>query len=88
VNSIDTTWGSWSLNWDGTALCHDGGYRIELHEISDVDWWAEHLRGKDWATPEVVADFYRAVAAVKGMLADFKTRNPRLFASEAEGDSR
>lgn len=64
MNSIETTWGSWSLGYDGTVLCHDGGYGIELADIRDVGWWAEHLRGKGWGTPQVVADFYRAVSAV------------------------
>jgi hypothetical protein len=59
----DTAWGSWSLNWDGSVLVHDGGYGIALADIDgdrDASWWMEHLRGKGWATPDVRVDFWCA----------------------------
>jgi hypothetical protein len=66
MNTTQTTWGSWSLRWDGTVLCHDGGYSVALDDIRDLEWWIEHLRGKGWATTEVLNDFWYAVMSVKG----------------------
>ncbi len=61
---MSDAWGSWTLGYDGTVLCHDGGYGVELERVngaSDIEWWMEHLRGKGWATDQVVADFRSAV---------------------------
>lgn len=62
----ETTWGSWSLGHDGTVLSHDGGYGIALGDIpthASELIWIEHLRGKGWATDEVIEDFKRGVTA-------------------------
>lgn len=64
----DTTWGSWSLNYDRTYLVHEGGYSVALFDIDaerNIGWWAEHLFGKGWGTEEVVSDF---IAAANEML--------------------
>lgn len=69
MNEKDT-WGSWSLGYDGSVLCHDGGYGIELEQINsdpDVAWWVEHLRGKGWGTEPVIKDFRTAIRDLFGV---------------------
>jgi hypothetical protein len=58
-------WGSWVYDPSTrTLLCKEQSYGIPLEEITDaaelLDWIFQ-VRGKEWATPQILAEFLEAI---------------------------
>jgi Domain of unknown function (DUF4263) len=70
--SASSRWGRWLLDGDYLVYRPDGGepdpgYELHISELESVERvkeWVEHLRMKNWVSPQDISDFSKACASI------------------------